>query len=103
MAALNTLHQFLSLVHPKHAGLAPSQARLSGGNSPWALHQQLTDSYLSLAKEQYGQNGTVDPDVQVGLGTLYYTMGEYDQARDCWAAALGEKPGVSHSSMVYER
>jgi hypothetical protein len=55
----------------------------------------MTSSFLSLAKEQYTRKGQVDPDVQVGLGTLYYMMGDYDDARDCWVAALGEKPNVS--------
>ncbi|KAK8845376.1 hypothetical protein IAR55_006089 [Kwoniella newhampshirensis] len=95
LAALTTLHEFLRLLHPAHAGPAPSQSSLSldEHTSPWSLHQNMTNSFLALAREQYqGQKGTVDPDVQVGLGTLYYMMGEYGQARDCWVAALGERP-----------
>ncbi|WWD22321.1 hypothetical protein CI109_106812 [Kwoniella shandongensis] len=95
LAALTTLHQFLRLLHPAHAGPAPSQSSLAmdENTSPWSLHQNMTNSFLALAREQYqGQKGTVDPDVQVGLGTLYYMMGEYGQARDCWVAALGERP-----------
>lgn len=61
----------------------------------------MTNSYLNLAREQYASNGTVDPDVQVGLGTLYYMMGEYGEARDCWVAALGERPDVSCSGSMY--
>jgi peroxin-5 len=53
------------------------------------------NSFLSLAREQYAAHGNVDPNVQVGLGTLYYMMGDYGEARDCWVAALGERPNVS--------
>ncbi|GFZ50651.1 hypothetical protein JCM24511_08409 [Saitozyma sp. JCM 24511] len=92
LAALTTLHQFLRIAHPSQAGPAPSRSALTETSSPWALHQGVTNSYLNLAREQYASNGTVDPDVQVGLGTLYYMMGEYGEARDCWVAALGERP-----------
>lgn len=55
----------------------------------------MTEQYLSLARAQYASQGVVDPDVQVGLGTLYYMQGEFGEARSCWVAALGERPDVS--------
>lgn len=71
---------------------------MTDSESPWALHQTLTDSFLALARDQYASSkGTVDPDVQVGLGTAYYMMGEYEEARNCWVAALGERPDVGPS------
>jgi peroxin-5 len=91
------LHQFLALVHPKHAGQAPTRASIEKSGDPWASHQEVTDMFLSLARQQYTDKGIVDPDVQVGLGTLYYMMGEYGEATDCWTAALRERPDVSCS------
>lgn len=58
----------------------------------------MRDRFLGLARDQYGANGAVDPDVQVALGTMYYMMGEYGEARNCWSAALGERPDVSYLS-----
>ncbi|WRT63596.1 uncharacterized protein IL334_000519 [Kwoniella shivajii] len=93
LAALTVLHQYLSLVHPKHAGAAPSRSTFSETNaSPWALHQSMAERFLNLAREQYRSNQSVDPDVQVGLGTLYYMMDNYEEARGCWTEALGERP-----------
>ncbi|OCF33079.1 hypothetical protein I316_05124 [Kwoniella heveanensis BCC8398] len=94
LAALTVLHQFLRTIHPSFAGQDPSKQAMGieDTTSPWAVHQGVTDSFLSLAREQYQSGGQVDPDVQVGLGTLYYMMGEYERARECWVAALNERP-----------
>ena len=75
LAALTTLHQYLSILHPTHAGEAPSRTRLHEATSPWTLHTEMRDRFLGLARDQYGLNGAVDPDVQVALGTMYYMMG----------------------------
>lgn len=99
LAALTVLHQFLSLSSPEFAGPKPSRSSINASSGPWALHQQLTDQYLAVARHQYETKGEVDPDVQVGLGTLYYMMGEYGEARGCWVNALGERPDVSSSDL----
>ncbi|WWC67075.1 uncharacterized protein I206_100982 [Kwoniella pini CBS 10737] len=93
LAALTVLHQYLSLVHPNFAGEAPSRSSINGETtSPWALHQSMSERYLNLARDQWQNNQSVDPDVQVGLGTLYYMMDNYEEARGCWTNALSEKP-----------
>ncbi|KAH9859121.1 peroxisome targeting signal receptor [Lenzites betulinus] len=60
-------------------------------NSSWHSQEQVTEAYLSVAREQYNR-GEVDPDVQVGLGVLFYTSGDYDRAKDCFEAALSIRP-----------
>jgi hypothetical protein len=62
--------------------------------NPWSANLGLTNSYLTLARDQH-QAGVVDADIQVGLGVLYYQTGEFEKARDCWVAALGVRPNVS--------
>ena len=69
-------------------------------NSAWDTHGRITDVFLNLARDQHAQGG-MDPDVQIGLGVLFYTNGEYDRAKDCFEAALGVRPRVG--SAVFRR
>ncbi|ORX33557.1 hypothetical protein BD324DRAFT_639280 [Kockovaella imperatae] len=92
LAALTTLHQYLSTSFPAQAGPAPKRSAVPDDGSPWFLHHQVLDAYLSLAREQFTREGQVEANVQVGLGTLYYMMGQYGEARNCWVAALEERP-----------
>ncbi|KAL0578294.1 Peroxisomal membrane signal receptor PTS1 [Marasmius crinis-equi] len=60
-------------------------------NSPWDTHTRITELFLSLARDQHSK-GVVDPDVQIALGVLFYTNGEYDRAKDCFETALTVRP-----------
>ncbi|KAI0820042.1 peroxisome targeting signal receptor [Trametes gibbosa] len=60
-------------------------------NSSWHSQEQVTEAFLNVAREQYNR-GQVDPDVQIGLGVLFYTSGDYDRAKDCFEAALSIRP-----------
>ncbi|KAF9070108.1 hypothetical protein BDP27DRAFT_1324300 [Rhodocollybia butyracea] len=60
-------------------------------HSSWDAHDKITELFLGLARQQHSQ-GLVDPDVQIGLGVLYYTNGEYSLAKDCFESALSQRP-----------
>ena len=74
------------------AGITP-EAWKSLENSAWHSQEQVTEMYLKVARAQYNR-GEVDPDVQTGLGVLFYTSSEYDRAKDCFEAALSMRPKV---------
>ncbi|KAF6763080.1 peroxisome targeting signal receptor [Ephemerocybe angulata] len=60
-------------------------------NSAWDTHGRVTDIFLNLARQQHSE-GVLDADVQIGLGVLFYTNGEYEHAKDCFEAALSVRP-----------
>ncbi len=59
--------------------------------NPWASLNRVTDMFLAAAREGQAK-GTIDPEVQVGLGVLFYSNSSYDQAKDCFESALQVRP-----------
>ncbi|KAI5302295.1 hypothetical protein KEM56_000823, partial [Ascosphaera pollenicola] len=51
------------------------------------LHEKITDYFIKAAQLS-PQGEHMDPDVQVGLGVLFYGAEEYEKAVDCFSAAL---------------
>lgn len=86
------LLRWLSATYP--SAEIPATAWESIKQSSWHSHDQVTQVFINLARSQNGQ-GIMDPDVQTGLGVLFYTSSEFDRAKDCFEAALSGRPMVS--------
>ncbi|KAK0718762.1 hypothetical protein B0T21DRAFT_395754 [Apiosordaria backusii] len=86
--AYRTLERWLSVKYPQV--VAPqdlSSAAELGFTDRAQLHDRVTSLFLEAAR--LAPDGDhMDPDVQVGLGVLFYGAEEYDKAVDCFQAAL---------------
>jgi len=86
--AYRTLERWLSVkypnVQPPDQLSSPSEV---GFTDRQQLHERITNQFIRAA--QLSPDGEhMDPDVQVGLGVLFYGCEEYDKAVDCFEAAL---------------
>ncbi|KAL9098427.1 MAG: hypothetical protein Q9163_005908 [Psora crenata] len=86
--AYRTLERWLSTKYPQI--VPPGQLTPEGDlgfTDRHLFHQRVTDYFIRAA--QLSPSGTsMDPDVQVGLGVLFYGAEEYGKAVDCFEAAL---------------
>lgn len=102
LRALATLEKWLSIAYPSISLPALDSKQI---RSPWDASNRVIDLFLNAAQagpasRTPGQSqdlGVVDPDVQVGLGILFYSNSEYEKAKDCFEAALSMRPDVSFS------
>lgn len=76
-------HKYPTIIDPKEV---TGDAEL-GFTDRQLLHERVTELFIQAA--QLSPSGAqMDPDVQVGLGVLFYCAEEYEKAVDCFSAAL---------------
>lgn len=101
--AYRTLERWLSTKYP--SVISPDQLSSPndiGFTDRQVLHDKVTSLFIQAA--QLSPDGEqMDPDVQVGLGVLFYGAEEYDKAVDCFSAALAstESGSTNHRSQVH--
>ena len=97
--AFRTLERWLSTKYPEiipASALSPDTEL--GFTDRHQLHEKVTDLFIQAAQLSPGGD-QMDPDVQVGLGVLFYGAEEYAKAVDCFEAALAStEQGTSNSS-----
>ncbi|KAI0203854.1 tetratricopeptide [Astrocystis sublimbata] len=86
--AYRTLERWLSVRYPSIIAPAELSPALElGFTDRQQLHDKVTNLFIQAAR--LGPDGEhMDPDVQVGLGVLFYGAEHYDKAVDCFQAAL---------------
>lgn len=86
--AYRTLERWLSAKYPQIVPPEKLHPPAEVGFTEKAqLHQSVTENFIRAAQLRPGGE-SMDPDVQVGLGVLFYGMEEYDKAVDCFRSAL---------------
>lgn len=90
-AAYNMLLRWLGARFPDFP-ISDETRRAVSIHSTWDSHDKLTETFLTLARQQYNQ-GIVDPDTQTALGVLFYGTLDYERAKDCFESALSQRPG----------
>lgn len=101
--AYRTLERWLSVKYPQ---IIPPNSLTPEMDIGFAdrheLHQKVTDLFIRAARLS-PQGDAMDPDVQVGLGVLFYGAEEYSKAIDCFEAALASSDvgTVNHPSQAH--
>lgn len=90
-AAFATLERWISTKYPLVAAMARAENPIIGDEDRFTLHKRVTELFIKAA-QLLPDHANMDPDVQMGLGVLFYANEDFDKTIDCFKAALLIKP-----------
>lgn len=93
-AAFATLERWISSKYPQLLNQTKTHASTTPGaveEDRQTLNIRVTQLFLQAAQLSPGQN-SMDADVQMGLGVLFYANEDFDKTIDCFKAALTMRP-----------
>ncbi|KND01778.1 uncharacterized protein SPPG_03570 [Spizellomyces punctatus DAOM BR117] len=91
--AYATLERWLKTQYPSIASMQPATSY----TDKEILHTHVTNLFLEAARQgpsasQTPTTAEIDPDIQIGLGVLFYNSSDFTKAIDCFTSALSLRP-----------
>lgn len=90
-AAFATLERWISTKYPQICDKAREKNPLIDDEDRFSLNKRVTELFMKAAQLS-PDHANMDPDVQMGLGVLFYANEDFDKTIDCFKAALSIKP-----------
>lgn len=90
-AAFATLERWILTKYPQVAEMARQENPAISDEDRFTLHKRVTELFIKAAQLS-PDHALMDPDVQMGLGVLFYANEDFDKTIDCFKAALLIKP-----------
>lgn len=90
-AAFATLERWISTKYPNIVEKAHQAEPAIADEDRYTLNKRVTELFIKAAQLSPNQ-ANMDPDVQMGLGVLFYANEDFDKTIDCFKAALTINP-----------
>ncbi|PIS53847.1 hypothetical protein CJI97_003536 [Candidozyma auris] len=90
-AAFATLERWIATMYPDIAEKARQENPTISDEDRFSLHKRVTELFIKAAQLSPDQ-ANMNPDVQMGLGVLFYANEDFDKTIDCFKAALSIRP-----------